>query len=106
MIYCGISSSSNRSLWMLSKLDCPAGSAQEGISSKEATERSSSETAGGCLWSDSTLLITLGLSVSSCTEDKATDTENPKQEETQKLMRRVVEKSTTNPLIANTKVDV
>lgn len=81
-MYCGISSSSNRSLCMLSKLDCPTGSAQEGISNKEATERSSSETAGGCLWSDSTLLMTLGLSVSSCTEDKATDTE--KQTDTHK----------------------
>lgn len=81
---------------MLSKLDCPTGSAQEGISSKEATERSSSETAGGCLWSDSTLLMTLGLSVSSCTEDKATDTEKQKT--------KTNEKSTTNPLIADAKV--
>lgn len=75
VIYCGISSSSNRSPCMLSEWICPAGSAQEGISSREATERSSSETAGGGLRSDSTLLTILGLSVSSCTEERATETE-------------------------------
>lgn len=61
---------------MLSEWECPTGSAHEGISSKEATERSSSETAGGGLWSDSTLLTNLGLSTSSCTDDRATDTKN------------------------------
>lgn len=75
MIYCGISSSSNKSPCMLSECPCPAASAHEGISNKEATERSSSETAGGGLRSDSTLLTILGLSVSSCTEDRATETE-------------------------------
>lgn len=60
---------------MLSEWVCAEGSAQEGISSREATERSSSETAGGGLRSDSTLLTTLGLSASSCTEDRATETE-------------------------------
>lgn len=60
---------------MLSEWVCPTGSAQEGISSREATERSSSETAGGGRRSDSTLLTTRGLSASSCTEDRATDTE-------------------------------
>lgn len=61
---------------MLSEWICPTGSAHEGISSSEATERSSSETAGGGLRSDSTFLTTLGLSASSWTEDKATDTKN------------------------------
>lgn len=61
---------------MLSEWVWPAGSAQEGMSSREATERSSSETAGGGLRSDSTLLTTLGLSTSSCTDDRATDTES------------------------------
>ena len=60
---------------MLSEWTCPTGSAHEGISSREATERSSSETAGGGLRSDSTFLTILGLSVSSWTEERATDTE-------------------------------
>lgn len=78
LTHCGISSSSKRSPCMLSEWVCPTGSAQEGISSREATERSSSETAGGGLRSDSTFLITLGLSTSSWTDDRATDTKNNK----------------------------
>lgn len=76
-----ISTSSSRSPCMLSEWTCPVGSAHEGISSKEATDRSSSETAGGGLPSDSILLTILGLSVSCCTEDKATDTEEKKEKE-------------------------
>ena len=44
------------------------------MSSSDATDRSSSETAGGGLWSESVLRTILGLSTSSCTKDRATDT--------------------------------
>lgn len=78
---------------MLSEWVWPAGSAQEGMSSREATERSSSETAGGGLRSDSTLLTTLGLSASSCTEDRATDTEN-----VHRMNKSARKKNTDRPL--------
>ena len=49
------------------------------MSKREATDRSSSETAGGGLRSDSTIRTSLGLSTSSCTKERATDTEKRKE---------------------------